>query len=934
MGLLNVFKAATPEGQDWLDKLLRDAGSVDLPDKAVDQAYATVPFHNVGAKGVVSYDLNAPRANNINAPAGIYSNVDKKWSDNYLKSQEEFTGQQRAQNTLVTTGRNVFVAGADKPTEQMLQAVREQMSRKAAGISYGDLPSHQRGYIDEKIDAFAATGDPTTLPTSFINAQDKNKIFADAGFDILLRNGNEFVHLKPEQTRSIDAEFNPELKGTNNWMAGVGGLGLLGAAAISPEDAEASPLKAVQRLIDAGYPESVAKRIASGELPMDNASRMARAAEQGNTETMYHGSMQDITGEYIPRYSDGMMFVTPSPQFASDWAGKGAMQTRAGELDSYDRAKPQIDALYAQMGSPEAFTPEYDKFDELRKIIMQQERNAFKTVYPLAVRTGNIFDPSAAGAYEDVTKPLFERLGRNPDEIEQYLRDANYLTFEDADVASELRNLGYDSVRLREDVSKPADTVAMLDGSANVRSLLAAAFDPEYKGKNILGINGGSNGVAGKIVDTASTAAQNAAIDYALSQASDRAPDLGSIEPVEPGYRDRARDYIAEALGGERKDYRMAEKLMSVGDYLPFVGGASGAADTVDAYNEGDVLGTVLGAAGTLAGVVPFARQAASGAGGLLGNIIERVGDFDPRFSPRKLTEKNAERLQNMEIDYDPVGQQEVPTISLADYEGYPLITSMSDRTAAGRILNAINGVPLRDPVVLGGGQGYMFDSPHLWASAKKPVNDLAKLSYMLEKGTGLQPLYAPWRMAPTGGDFTPMTGNTMLGYAATNMTKKTKKQLDKEIKQIDPDWVGIDSPESISRFESLRDAQRKKIKQVMDVKFRNEGGLGIDEARLAVSDPLQRPESARVGLIQNVGMFDSNAQIVPSGRSEYPFSITGQGLGQVDTDIPIWSLLQADARARGVVNPAEPSQQDMRALMMKPYATIIDSGLLKMLGF
>ena len=279
MGLLNVFKAATPEGQDWLDKLLRDAGSVDLPDKAVDQAYATVPFYNVGKENVVSYDLNAPRANNINAPAGIYSNVEKKWSDNYLKSQEEFSGQPRVQNTLVTTGRNVFVAGADKPTEQMLQSVREQMSREAAGISYGDLPFHQRDYIDEKINAFAATGDPTTLPTGFINAQDKNKIFTDAGFDILLRNGNEFVHLKPEQTRSIDAEFNPELKGTNNWMAGVGGLGLLGAGAMQSENAAAESLSDEDRYM---RDVETARQMAASEDPAIQQRGTAWLEKHGN----------------------------------------------------------------------------------------------------------------------------------------------------------------------------------------------------------------------------------------------------------------------------------------------------------------------------------------------------------------------------------------------------------------------------------------------------------------------------------------------------------------------------------------------------------------------------------------------------------------------------------------------------------------------------
>ena len=39
-----------------------------------------------------------------------------------------------------------------------------------------------------------------------------------------------------------------------------------------------------------GYPESVAKRIVSGDLPMDEASRLKRAEEQGYGEVMLHGS--------------------------------------------------------------------------------------------------------------------------------------------------------------------------------------------------------------------------------------------------------------------------------------------------------------------------------------------------------------------------------------------------------------------------------------------------------------------------------------------------------------------------------------------------------------------------------------------------------------------------------------------------------------------
>ena len=56
-------------------------------------------------------------------------------------------------------------------------------------------------------------------------------------------------------------------------------------------------MKEVAALIRLGFPESTATKIASGELPMDTASRMERAAEQGYDvdNPVYHGSTHDIT---------------------------------------------------------------------------------------------------------------------------------------------------------------------------------------------------------------------------------------------------------------------------------------------------------------------------------------------------------------------------------------------------------------------------------------------------------------------------------------------------------------------------------------------------------------------------------------------------------------------------------------------------------------
>lgn len=94
--------------------------------------------------------------------------------------------------------------------------------------------------------------------------------------------------------------------------------------------------RAVDDLVKMGYPESVAKRISSGELPMDEASRMARAAEQGYDvdNIMYHGAnptaIQKIAIDGFksskgmpnePKY--GEVYFTPSRKYAQDYSYTG-----------------------------------------------------------------------------------------------------------------------------------------------------------------------------------------------------------------------------------------------------------------------------------------------------------------------------------------------------------------------------------------------------------------------------------------------------------------------------------------------------------------------------------------------------------------------------------------------------------------------------------
>jgi hypothetical protein len=303
---------------------------------------------------------------------------------------------------------------------------------------------------------------------------------------------------------------------------------------------------------------------------------------------------------------------------------------------------------------------------------------------------------------------------------------------------------------------------------------------------------------------------------------------------------------------------------------------------------------------------------------------------FDPRFDKRV---QEQERLRNLttviEGQRTPAQQQ----LSLVDFEGRPFITSMADRTAAGGELVKINDVALNRPVGLLGGQDWMFNNPSVWAAGKGPAKQVMELAQDLRQTTGQNPLYLPYRMTPSGGDFSGQTYETLLNYAESSMSKTDKKELNKTIKEFIPDWKGIDSRESIQQFRETPDQVRKAIMNQIDVKFRDVGGLTIGEARLAVTDPkqLNAPDLD----VMNIGeVFADRPLIMQSGHSDYPRGIPGQGLGIIDQPRNVFELLPNLAKARGITDPRNYSNADRRVMEMKPYAGIIDENLLKSLGY
>jgi hypothetical protein len=364
--------------------------------------------------------------------------------------------------------------------------------------------------------------------------------------------------------------------------------------------------------------------------------------------------------------------------------------------------------------------------------------------------------------------------------------------------------------------------------------------------------------------------------------------------------------------------------------FVPGVGTAQAMRDFERSRREGSGLGMAMAGIGMIpevGGVLKVGEKAGEG----LTDLARKYLDFDPRFDTRVLEQ---ERLRNIRPIIEETTTTKIPTVSLSQYEGYPFITSMADRTRAGGLLTAINDVRFNRPVYLQGGQGYMFD-PHntLWAAAQVPARKSLELAQAVYGATGKAPLFMPWRMAPSASDFAKMTGETMLSYADASITNKNvRKSIDSRMKKIIPDWAGLGSDKAIEQYRNAPTVKRHAIHQMLDRDFREKGGLGLGEARIAISDPSQLV--APDAYLQNVGQFDVKGKILPSDHPSYAMSIPGSGLGALSRSHSVFELMPEYAAQRGIADVTKPERTHIRTLEMKPYTGLITGDLLKSLGY
>ena len=225
--------------------------------------------------------------------------------------------------------------------------------------------------------------------------------------------------------------------------------------------------------VSRGYPESVAERIASGDLPMDYESRMSRASQRFDVDNPEYTGSADLIGD----------INTPI------WSAQN----------------PSLAATYANPGKGGNITP------------VLLDREGVSTVRADGSRWNNINDS-----------------GRSTDD---YMRKAQEyglpsVAFRDIrDVGPYTARYPRD---LLEQAFEPSNTTVTLDPN-KIRSV-NAAFDPEYTGPNILGTTAATAGALGLLTAPEDAEAGPSSIIKSLVKAADDISYRGSHTAPDEDY--------------------------------------------------------------------------------------------------------------------------------------------------------------------------------------------------------------------------------------------------------------------------------------------------------------------------------------------------------------------------------------------------------------
>lgn len=216
------------------------------------------------------------------------------------------------------------------------------------------------------------------------------------------------------------------------------------------------------RLVRFGYPDSTARKIASGELPMDEMSRMERAYDQSYLDDAYHGSTHDIGDSRNPLdatrtqaesdMGQGIYATNSQYDVNTNYAGEGP--------DLTNRIQRRAEMLADEMGL------DYDAAEVMAAARKAEKGGNQGVVYPLKVNTDDYARMGGDNPTRiEVDSQYDEALEQIKDEVPDFDPD----NYDHQDLLSERQyelqadDMDHPMLKLRDAVSRNQGDPAIVD---------------------------------------------------------------------------------------------------------------------------------------------------------------------------------------------------------------------------------------------------------------------------------------------------------------------------------------------------------------------------------------------------------------------------------------------------------------------------------------
>lgn len=400
---------------------------------------------------------------------GVYMADEPSYAERYIRRQKGETSPFGPKGDFGTGARvlPLFVRG-----------------KLATKKEYFDALDKAPDLLKEEFDAIDAAFEGK-FGATYDAQQEKNRLQKQKVQDILAEDGfsgfkvnEEVVVFDPKNIRSVNAQFedldSPKLLKAEGGAIDINDIDIFGS---------------VQNFVGGG---GVGKKLLSGKSD-DAEKRREQAKEQGFDldNVMYHASKQDID-EFVPGYDDGLVFLTPSKEFANNWLGKGKFQERQDGTGAIEGVRAEIKQFNKEANEILESLPEDQRTQYYLEVLspksqqlLREEGEADSAIYPVVTRTKKPFVPSKD---VDVLEELYGKeyleapFGSGFATFKDAMRDGNYLLYENKQVVDFLKSKGYDSMFLKESsgADQPFTTLAVFEPS-DIRSV-NAKFDPKKKG--------------------------------------------------------------------------------------------------------------------------------------------------------------------------------------------------------------------------------------------------------------------------------------------------------------------------------------------------------------------------------------------------------------------------------------------------------------------